>query len=109
MDTTTDNNDRHEETTVSPEIVQQVRAVLAELLQSKAPVPPVLEGLPVELWLERILPTAVAADLLNLTPETVLEKYRDKLIPLDGRKFGMRLRDALKLEPKRRKRAATAA
>ena len=86
--------------TVSPEIVLQVRAALADLLSKTTPVPPVLEGLPVELWLERIVPIAVAAELLCLTPETVLKKYRSMLIQLDGRKFGMRLRDALKLERK---------
>jgi hypothetical protein len=44
----------------------------------------------------------VAADLLSLTPETLLTnpEYRSKLIPLAGRKFGMRLRDVFKLEPK---------
>jgi hypothetical protein len=100
MDTTS-NNDKREET-VSPEIVRQVRAALADVLSKATPVPPVLEGFPIELWLERIVPTAVAADLLNLTPETLLTnpQYRSKLIPLAGRKLGMRLRDALKLEPK---------
>ena len=70
--------------TVSPEIVLQVRAALADLLSKTTPVPPVLEGLPVELWLERIVPIAVAAELLCLTPETVLKRYRSMLIQLTG-------------------------
>ena len=95
MDTISNSDEK-----VFPEIARQVRSVLTDLLSGTAPVPPVLEGLPIELWLERILPVAVAAELLCLTPETVLKKYRLKLIQLDGRKYGMRLRDALKLEPK---------
>jgi hypothetical protein len=101
VDTPNSTNDDGRE--VSPEIVRQVRAVLAELLTSeKTRVPSVLEGFPIELWLERIVPTAVAAELLSLTPETLLTtpEYRSKLIPLAGRKLGMRLRDALKLEGK---------
>ena len=104
MDTTISNNERVEEEPLA--IAQQVREVLVELL-GRAPVPPGLEGLPIELWLRRIVPVAVAADLLGLTPETVLKKYRSQLISLDGRKFGMRLSDALKLKPRRRKRKDT--
>jgi hypothetical protein len=98
VDTSNSNN---KEAAVSPEIVRQIRAALSDVLSKATPVPPGLEGLPIELWLERIVPTAAAADLLNLTPETLLTnpEYRSKLIPLDGRKYGMRLRDALKLEP----------
>jgi hypothetical protein len=88
MDTTSGND----------ELTRLVRTILVELLEAKGPVAPALEGLPTELWLERILPVAVAADLLNLSPETILKNHRDKLIPLDGRKFGMRIKHALKLE-----------
>jgi hypothetical protein len=103
VDTASDSsNETREEATVSLATAQQVRAVLADLL-ARAPVPAALEGLPIELWLERIVPVAVAAELLCLTPETVLKKHRAKLLPLDGRKFGMRLRDALKLEPSTRR------
>jgi hypothetical protein len=94
----------------SADIAQQVRIALSELLELKVKLPQlpsVLEGLPLELWLQRIIPVAVAAELLNLTPETILKKYRSKLILLDGRKFGMRLADALLLRMKR-KRAARA-
>lgn len=100
VDTVSNNNEKRNEGAVSSEIAHQVRAALANLLIGATPVPPVLEGLPIELWLERIVPVAVAAELLCLTPETVLNKYRPQLIQLDGRKYGMRLRDALKLEPK---------
>ncbi len=103
MDTSTNNNEKHEQGTVSLEIAQQVRTALADLLGVRAPVPPVLEGLPIELWLQRIVPVAVAAELMGgLTSETVLNKFRDKLIPLDGRKFGMRLRDALMIEGRKK-------
>lgn len=103
MDTVSDNNG--DEATISPEIARQVRSALVDLLSKTPPVPPVLEGLPVELWLERIVPVAVAAELLCVTPETILKKYRSMLIQLDGRKYGMRLRDALKLERRGRKSA----
>jgi hypothetical protein len=89
VDTITDNDAKPEEATVSLEIAQQVRAFLASLVKKIPPVPPLLEGLPLELWLERIVPIALAAELMGgLTSETVLKKYRDKLIQLDGRKFG---------------------
>ena len=82
MDTNNTNNEQA--ATVSPEIAEQVRLALVELLGSP---PPALAGIPIELWLQRIVPvTPVVADLLSLTSETVLDKYRDKLIPLDGRK-----------------------
>jgi hypothetical protein len=93
MDATSSNDEE-----VPPGLARQVRAALADLLTGTTPVPPGLEGLPVELWLERIIPVAIAAELLSVTPETVLKKYRANLIPLDGRRFGMRLRDALKLK-----------
>jgi hypothetical protein len=97
VDTVIDDNDGKRNEAVSPEIAQQVRLALADLLAG-APAPPVLQGLPIELWLQRIVPTAVAAELLCLAPETVLKKFRDKLIELDGRKFGLRLRDVLMLD-----------
>jgi hypothetical protein len=110
VDTLTDNDAKPEEGTVSLEIAQQVRIALANLLGVKAPIPPVLEGLPIELWLKRIVPIAVAAELMGgLTSETVLKKYRDKLIPLDGRKYGMRLGDALRLDKRARHNKANAA
>ena len=97
MDTASNNNE-NEQVPVSLEIAQQVRAALSDLL-GKALVPPALEGLPIELWLQRIVPIAVAAELLGgLTPETVLKKYRSELIQLDGRKYGMRLGRALRLD-----------
>jgi hypothetical protein len=102
VDTINNSDDKREEGTVSIEIAQQIRAALADLLGLKPPLSPALEGLPIELWLQRIVPTAVAGELMGgLTPETVLKKYRDKLIPLDGRKFGMRVADALRLKNKR--------
>jgi hypothetical protein len=104
MDTISNNKDdeKHEQAVVSIEIAQQVRTALADLLGLKPPLSPALEGLPLELWLQRIVPTAVAGELMGgLTSETILKKYRDKLIPLDGRKFGMRLGDALRLKNKR--------
>jgi hypothetical protein len=56
------------------------------------------------------VPIAVAAELMGgLTSETVLKKYRDKLIPLDGRKYGMRLGDALRLDKRARHNKANAA
>jgi hypothetical protein len=105
VDTITDNDAKpEEEGAVSLEIAQQVRVAIANLLGVKVPISPPLEGLPIELWLKRIVPVAVAAELMGgLTSETVLKKYRDKLIPLDGRKFGMRLGDALRLENTRRR------
>jgi hypothetical protein len=100
------NDDKHKAAAVSPEIVEQVRLALVKLLGSP---PPALAGIPIELWLLRIVPvTPVAADLLCLTSETVLDKYRDKLIPLDGRKFGMRLGDVLQIKGWRKVKAKAA-
>jgi len=50
------------------------------------------------------VPTATAADLLNLTSETVLKNYRDLLVPLDGRKFGLKLGDVLGVKRKGKRR-----
>jgi hypothetical protein len=107
VDTLTDNDAKPEEGTVSLEVAEQVRLVLADLLAKAPSVPPLLEGLPIELWLERIVPVAVASELMGgLTSETILKKYRDKLILLDGRKYGLRLRDALLLEGCKKKAAS---
>ena len=109
MDTLTDNNDAKPEegATVSLEIAQQVRTALADLLGVKAPISPLLEGLPTELWLKRIVPLAVAGELMGgLTSETILKKYRSKCFLLDGRKYGMRLCDALMIEHKKKKAEA---
>jgi hypothetical protein len=99
----TTNDEKHEATAVSPEIAEQVRLALVELLDRP---PPALAGIPVELWLKRVIPVSpTAADLLSLTPETVLKRFRAQLIPLDGRKFGMRLGDVFRLKGRRKKAA----
>jgi len=66
-----------------------------------------LQGLPIEIQLKRVIPVAVAAELLCITPETVLKRFRAKLVPLNGRRFGMRLHDALRLEAPRRRARKT--
>jgi hypothetical protein len=75
------------------EIVLQVR----ELLEPLIPVPPLLEDLPLELWLMRTVSVETAADLLGISPSTVRKKFKDKLIQMDDRRYGMRLFDALRL------------
>jgi hypothetical protein len=75
------------------EIVLQVR----ELLEPLIPVPPPLEDLPLELWLMRAVSIETAADLLGLSPATVRRKFKNKLIQIDDRRYGLRLFEALRL------------
>jgi hypothetical protein len=78
----------------SREVLQQVRALLDPVL----PVPEALGDLPLELWLMRPVTIETAAVLMgDIEPKTVRKRFRNKLIQIDGRRFGLRLYEALLL------------
>jgi len=55
--------------------------------------------------LQRIVPLAEAARLSSLSPDSLMRHYRDKLIQLSPRRFGMRVGDALQLTVSKKKSA----
>ena len=67
-----------------------------------------IEGLS-RLELERIAPLSEAAHLSGLSKDTLLRRYRDKLIVLSPGKLGMRVRDALMLPEEKEKKSRSTA
>ena len=51
--------------------------------------------LPPEIGLRRIIPISQAAEITNLSKDTLKRRYPDKVIKLSVRRLGMRLSDAL--------------
>jgi hypothetical protein len=48
--------------------------------------------------LQRIVPLQEACRLLNVSKDTIRREFKDKIVKLSPRRYGMRLCDALKLE-----------
>ena len=58
--------------------------------------PPVPKlDLPPEIALRRVIPISQAAEITNLSKDTLKRRYPDKVIRLSVRRLGMRLADAL--------------
>ena len=51
--------------------------------------------LPPEIARLRVIPIAQAAEITNLSKDTLRRRYPDKIIKLSVRRLGMRLADAL--------------
>jgi len=58
-----------------------------------------MRDLPEEILLKRIIPLKEAAEVSSLSEDTLRRKFPDKIIKLSTRRLGMRLGDALLLNP----------
>ena len=56
-------------------------------------------NIPEDLLLKRIVPLKQASELSSLSEDTLKRRYPDKIIKLSERRQGMRLGDALLLDP----------
>ena len=56
-------------------------------------------NIPEDLLLKRIVPLKQASDLSSLSEDTLRRRYPDKIVRLSERRQGMRLGDALLLDP----------
>ena len=56
-------------------------------------------NIPEDLLLKRIVPLKQASELSSLSEDTLRRRYPDKIVRLSERRQGMRLGDALLLDP----------
>jgi hypothetical protein len=56
-------------------------------------------NIPEDLLLKRIVPLKQASELSSLSEDTLRRRYPDKIVKLSERRQGMRLGDALLLDP----------
>lgn len=58
-----------------------------------------MHNLPEDIALKRIIPLKEAAEVSSLSEDTLRRQFPDKIIKLSTRRLGMRLGDALLLNP----------